>query len=204
VPAGFRERMRSAEVLSCRVLVFEREQNGTFIPPARYPPLAAASAATHDIATLKGFWLGRDLAWRRRLDLYPDAAAAETDEKERSRDRGLLLDVLVGEGLLGLDRVGRFLSGSGEPTYSSELGNAILTYLARSRACLMLVQLEDVVGESEQANLPGTTVEHPNWRRRMSGMLEEFVSGADLRRISGLVGEGRRRSKSRARGSQHG
>jgi 4-alpha-glucanotransferase len=204
VPAGFRERMRSAEVLSCRVLVFERGQNGTFIPPARYPPLAAASAATHDIATLKGFWLGRDLAWRRGLDLYPDAAAAETDEKERGRDRRLLLDALVGEGLLDQERTGQFLSASGEPTYSSDLGDAILTYLARSRARLMLVQLEDVVGESEQANLPGTTVEHPNWRRRMLGVLEEFVTGADLRRISGLVSEGRPRSKSPARGSQHG
>ena len=72
---------------------------------AEYPPLAAASAATHDIATLKGFWLGRDIDWRRRLDLYPDADAAEADARERSRDRRLLLDALVSEGLLAPDDV---------------------------------------------------------------------------------------------------
>ena len=75
VPEGFRERMQEANVLSYRVFVFERRGDGSFIPPGDYPPLAAASAATHDLATLKGFWLGQDIAWRRRLQLYPDAAA---------------------------------------------------------------------------------------------------------------------------------
>ena len=194
VPAGFRETMRSANVLSYRVLVFERTRDGSFVPPGGYPPLAAASAATHDIATLKGFWLGRDIDWRRRLDLYPDADAAGADERERSRDRRLVLDALVSEGLIAPDNVGQFLSESGEPSYSVELGDAILTYLARSRARLMLVQIEDVIAESEQANLPGTTDAHPNWRRRLSHALEEIVGGADLRRIAALIEEGRLRS----------
>jgi 4-alpha-glucanotransferase len=196
VPAGFRETMRLAEVLSYRVLVFERRQDGSFVPPAEYQPLAAASAATHDIATLKGFWLGRDIAWRRRLHLYPDEDAAETDAAERRRDRVLLLEALVRAGVLAPERRGQFLSDSGEPIFTAELGNAILTYLARSRARLMLVQTEDVVGESEQANLPGTTDAHPNWRRRLSRTLDEIVAGPDLRRVAALSAEGRLRSAS--------
>jgi 4-alpha-glucanotransferase len=191
VPPGFRETMRSADMLSYRVLVFERRHDGQFVPPAEYPPIAAASAATHDIATLKGFWLGRDLAWRRHLQLYPDTGAAEAAAMERSRDRQLLVDALVEEGLLARERLGEFLPENGEPLYSTELGCAILAYLARSRARLMLVQLEDVVGESEQANLPGTTDAHPNWRRRMSRTLEEIRSGADLQQVAALAREGR-------------
>ena len=34
----------------------------------------------------------------------------------------------------------------------------------------MMVQLEDALGEIEQANLPGTTDEHPNWRRKLRGL----------------------------------
>src|SRR6202035_3129128 len=75
VPAGFRETMQAANVLSYRVVAFERQWGGGFIPPSEYPSLAAASAATHDLPTLKGFWLGRDIAWRQKLGLYPDAAA---------------------------------------------------------------------------------------------------------------------------------
>jgi 4-alpha-glucanotransferase len=160
--------------------------------PGEYPALAAASAATHDLATLRGFWQGNDLAWRRHLCLYSDAHAADADEKQRSRDRRLLLDALVSERLIAPESVGRFLSESGDPTYSTEFGDAILTYLARSRARLMLVQLEDVVGESEQANLPGTIDAHPNWRRRITLRLEAIVDGPDLKRIAALTRAGRK------------
>jgi 4-alpha-glucanotransferase len=145
------------------------------------------------MATLKGFWLGRDVAWRRRLHLYPDEATAAVAEQERRRDRHLLLEALVRNGLLSPDLLGRFLSGD-NPVYSTELGVAILTYLARSRARLMLVQLEDVIGESEQPNLPGTTDEHPNWRRRLSRDLEEIMTAADLASITALAREGRLRA----------
>ena len=191
VPTGFRETMRSADMLSYRVLVFERRQDGAFVPPAEYPPLAAASAATHDMATLKGFWLGRDLAWRRRLNLHSETNEAEVAATERSRDRHLLLQALVKEGLFAPECLGRFFSEDGEPIHSTELICAILTYLARSRARLMLVQLEDVVGESEQANLPGTIEEHPNWRRRTSRLLEEIITGADLQQVAAVIREGR-------------
>ena len=194
VPGGFRETMRAANVLSYRVLVFERRRDGCFVPPDEYPPMAAATEATHDIATLKGFWLGRDLAWRRRLNIYPDASAATAEAAERDCDRHLLLEALVREGLLAPEDLGQFLPEDGDPVYSTKLADAILTYLARSRARLMLVQLEDVVGESEQANLPGTTDAHPNWRRRMALRLEEIAAGADLWRVAAATVEGRLRS----------
>ena len=194
VPGGFRERIRSANLLSYRVFVFERRQDGSFVPPAKYPALAAASAATHDIATLKGYWLGGDIDWRRRLGLYPDAHAAESEAAERSRDRRLLLEALVREGLLAPGGLGQFLSDGGEPVYSNELRDAILIYLARSRARLMLVQLEDVVSETEQANLPGTTDAHPNWRRLLSLSVEKIIDGGELRRVASLIEESRLRS----------
>ena len=194
VPPGFRETMRAANVLSYRIMVFERRRDGTFISPGDYPPLAAASAATHDLATLEGFWLGRDIAWRRRLGLYPDANAEIAEAAERARDRRLLLDALVAEGLLGVDDRGQFLTEAGEPIYLAALGNAIQRYLARSHARLMLVQIEDLVGEAEQANLPGTIDEHPNWRRRLGHTLEEIIDGSELRRLAPLIEQERRRS----------
>jgi 4-alpha-glucanotransferase len=187
VPEGFRETMRATGVLSYRVFDFERRGDGSFIPPGDYPPLAAASAATHDLATLKGFWLGHDIAWRHRLGLYPDASAEVNETAERGRDRQKLLEALGREGLLSLARFGAFLSEDGVPTYGQDLGEAIHEYLARSRARLMLVQIEDVAGEGEQANLPGTTDAHPNWRRRLPSPLEELLAGPEMARIAALV-----------------
>jgi len=192
VPEGFRETMRSANLLSYRIVVFERSDDGTFVSPSEYPALAAASSATHDIATLKGFWLGADISWRRRLNLYPDLGAQESEASERARDRRLLLDALVREGLLSPMQVAEFLPEDKEPVYSKELGDAILAYLGRSRARLMLVQLEDVLAEVEQANLPGTMDAHPNWGRHLSNTLEEIDSGSQLRRVAHLIAEARR------------
>ncbi|HEX6441055.1 MAG TPA: 4-alpha-glucanotransferase [Stellaceae bacterium] len=194
LPEGFREKTQAANVLSYRILAFERRQDGKFIPPREYPPLAAASAATHDLATLKGFWLGRDIEWRRRLRLYPDAAAEATELQERRRDRRFLLEALVSEGLLAPQRCSEFLGPDGEPTYSTVLGEAVHAYLACSRARLMLVQLEDIVGESEQANLPGTDDEHPNWRRRLSRTVEDLLTGSETRRLAELVTAARRKA----------
>jgi 4-alpha-glucanotransferase len=38
-----------------------------------------------------------------------------------------------------------------------------------------MVQLDDLTNELEQVNLPGTTDEYPNWRRKLSLTLEELA-----------------------------
>jgi len=194
VPSGFRETMQAANLLSYRVVMFERRPYGGFIAPRDYPELAAASAATHDLPTLKGFWLGRDIEWRQNLGLYPDPAAEAAEINDRKRDRWQLLEALAGEGLIAHERFGEFLPDPDRPVYGAALGEAILTFLARSRARLMLVQLEDVAGEKEQANLPGTSDAHPNWRRRLSVRLEALFAGPELQRIATLVNEERGRA----------
>jgi 4-alpha-glucanotransferase len=199
VPDGFRDAMCSANILSYRIFVFERNYDGTFVAPSRYPALAAASAATHDIATLKGFWLGTDIIWRRRLGLYPDRHAQQAEKAGRHRDRSLLLAALVREGLIAPSQIGEFLLEGGEPVYTIELQEAILAYLGRSRARLMLVQLEDVLSEVEQANLPGTTDAHPNWRRRLSSSIEEIDRGVELRHVAALIEEARLSSATKER-----
>jgi 4-alpha-glucanotransferase len=198
VPPGFRETMQAANLLSYRVVMFERRRDGNFIPPGEYPPLAAASAATHDLATLKGFWLGRDIAWRQKLALYPDAAAEAADISDRYTARWQLLEALAREGLMSSERFGEFLPQDADPVYTEELGEAILAFLARSRARLMLVQIEDVAGEVEQANLPGTADEHPNWRRRLSAPLDDILGGSAMQRFAGRVTRERRRSAAAA------
>jgi 4-alpha-glucanotransferase len=41
----------------------------------------------------------------------------------------------------------------------------------------MLVQLEDLAGQIEQMNLPGTVDEHPNWRRKLRMDLDDIFDG---------------------------
>jgi len=48
-------------------------------------------------------------------------------------------------------------------------------YVARTPCVLMTLQLEDVFGQTDQANVPATTEEmQPNWRRKAPLDLEDW------------------------------
>jgi 4-alpha-glucanotransferase len=193
VPEGFRERMHDANILSYRLLVFERRHDGSFIPPQGYPALASASVTTHDLPTLKGYWLGRDIEWRERLHQYRDDGARNAARGDRARERRLLLDALVREGVLPPGAAGELLPEADRPVFSHTLAEAVHRYLGHAAARLMLVQIEDATGELEQANLPGTVDEHPNWRRKLSSRVEDILGDAWFKQLAAAVSEARRR-----------
>jgi 4-alpha-glucanotransferase len=49
------------------------------------------------------------------------------------------------------------------------------------------MQIEDVLGMEEQANLPGTTTEHPNWRRKLSADLDALETHPRLAAIAATI-----------------
>jgi len=51
----------------------------------------------------------------------------------------------------------------------------------------VLLPLEDVLGTTEQPNLPGTTDQHPNWRRRLTRPVEQVLDEAPAARRLRLV-----------------
>jgi 4-alpha-glucanotransferase len=54
------------------------------------------------------------------------------------------------------------------------------------------IALDDIVGEREQINIPGTVDEHPNWRRKLSLELEDLEGNAQLRRIAEVFAQSSR------------
>jgi (1->4)-alpha-D-glucan 1-alpha-D-glucosylmutase len=55
------------------------------------------------------------------------------------------------------------------------LNLAVHAFVARAPAKILMIQLEDLLGQVEQVNVPGTTDErYPNWRRKLPAALEEW------------------------------
>jgi 4-alpha-glucanotransferase len=185
VPAGFRAIMRGVAIQGYRVLYFERGRGGRFRAPRSYARAALACISTHDLPTFRGWWKGRDISERERLGLT-DAATAELQRHARARDRRQLLQAMRRAGLV-LDETAADRKGAA----SVELPEAVLvglhTFLARTPSRLVAVQLEDLVGMEEQANLPGTVDEHPNWRRKLPVSLEHLPECGMARRVTGAV-----------------
>jgi 4-alpha-glucanotransferase len=62
----------------------------------------------------------------------------------------------------------------------------------------VLVTLEDLWLEERPQNVPGTSTERQNWRRRASRSLEEIIEDAALRRMLNAIAERRRARTARS------
>ena len=155
VPEGLGEVLAAADVLSYRVLWFQQDAHG-MVPPRNWTQKAAACVSTHDLPTLAGWWEGADLAERRALNLL-----GQDEEAGRAAERGHLLAALaescnLPEGV------------TPDSAFTDDLAAAIHAHVAGGASLMMLVQAEDLAGETRAVNLPGTDRERPNWRQRLS------------------------------------
>jgi trehalose synthase-fused probable maltokinase len=173
VPEGFRERMAAANILSYRVLMFEKDDEG-FIPPASYPALSLAVAGNHDLPTLHGWWEARDLALKARLNLFPTPEDASRIREERESDHKQMAVALQREGLLA----------EGQEIDVESLIRKAHTFLARTQALIAMAQIDDLTDEADPVNVPTTSDEHPNWRRRLSLSLEKLAVHPRLKEVA--------------------
>ena len=188
VPDGFRERMERETILSYRFVRFERHADGLFHRPQAYPALALATPASHDLATIGGFWRARDIEAMQRTGLLTEAAAIAATA-DRARDRAQLVAALADQQLLSPDFP---LAADLAPDALALLVEAVHRYLARTPSALAMLNIEDLAGVIDQTNLPGTIDSYPNWRRRMPVDLTARALDDALRRTAAAMrAEGR-------------
>ena len=178
VPKHVPPAMERWGLLSSKVLYFERTKKGGFRPSREYAPMALATANTHDMPTLAGFWQGRDVALRREAGLIPNGRAEKQELEARERDREALVEQLQAEGVIAEGEV---------PERDVALRAAVHAFLRRTRSWLVGLSLDDLVGEGEPVNLPGVGPDRfPSWTRRLAMPLERLRQEPDVRRALGV------------------
>ena len=138
-------------VLGYRLLYFERDGDD-YRPPEQYPRQVVAAITTHDLPTLTGFWQSADIEARRAAhlvkqdDYEQQLKARATDKEQLAKALGVNTDEKM----------------------------AALEYLARTPSRILMVNQEELTDEPFQQNLPGSTAEYPNWRRKMRVPVESL------------------------------
>ena len=162
VEPSVREAMAEHDVLSYRLLWFERE------PPSAWPERALAAVTTHDLPTVAGLWTGADLAAQERAETSPDGpATAELRERLRAM-AGLEPDAPVDAAVLG--------------AYAA---------LASAPSALLVATLDDALAVEERPNMPGTTAERwPSWSLPLPATLEQLMREPRARSIAALLSRG--------------
>jgi 4-alpha-glucanotransferase len=184
VPDYVREQLARYKILSYRVFYFERNWDGSCKPPSAYPDQSLAVVTTHDLPTLTGYWIGEDIRLRARLGMYVNEQAVQQALEERARDKNRILAALQGEGVLppGVGDQQEYV-----PAMTPDLCRAIHVYLAKSPAWVVMANLDDVIGEVTQMNLPGTVDAYPNWSRKLSLSLEDLQQDERVQSLAAAV-----------------
>jgi (1->4)-alpha-D-glucan 1-alpha-D-glucosylmutase len=191
-PEGFSDAIMQAGLLSYRILPFERMADGAFKPPAAYPRDALVAMTTHDLATFAGWWQGLDVDLRETFAIYDQPTAAAEREQRRDEVRQFA-EALREQNLVAATDI------TPEPPFEPAL-----RFIARTDSVLAAIQIEDIIGELNQANLPGPDLGHPNWRRRLGTDLDTILApGGPLRKLVAVfASEGRRLAPVAARLTQ--
>lgn len=180
VPDGFSETIQASGLLSFKVMFFERWQSGLFKRPENFPVRSVVTIATHDTATLSGWWQGIDLQWRQQLNLYPNEDARLADRNGRAGERHNLIAALDDLHVIDMSKAPQL-----EPALmNTELSIAVQKYLATSPSAIQLIPLEDALENPEQVNIPGTIDQHPNWLQKLPVLLEDMWQENSVKEIA--------------------
>jgi 4-alpha-glucanotransferase len=157
--------MANANILSYRVTFFEQSEDGKYASPHEYPELSVAVAGSHDLPTLTSWLEGDDINLRASLALYPSEDEIRNQRDLRASQKSSIFEALK-------------LDGSSR---GQAFSDAVHEFLGRTSSMLAVAQLDDLLDEAHPVNVPGTSTEHANWRRKYAVDLEQIARQAGLR-----------------------
>ena len=122
------------------------------------------------------------------LALEEKCAAALSD---RRKDRFSMVESLAGTGRWFVSSQSFDAEINGE-AFPKRLTEVLYSYLATAPCRLLLVQLEDLLGQKEQMNMPGTSDEYPNWRHKLPMTVTEMRDSEEMKHLCSIIRENRR------------
>ena len=186
VESGFEKMLEEKNIYRLGVLWSERETDALSLKkPYTYPQKYFASVGTHDMPPLKAWWYGREIQIMKDLGLFSDEGARSA-YKWREEERKFVLKGLDEENIWPNDRLrsGNFVYGE---NYPEGIEEAVNGFMAKSNSEVFMLQLEDMFHHTELQNLPGTDMEHPNWRTKVAVGLENMENDIGWKRNIGIV-----------------
>lgn len=186
VPPQVRSFLSQSAVFSNVLFYFEKYDGYHFRRPEHYNPRSLAMVANHDVPTLAAWWNGSDLRLRHSLGLIATQALLEQQLGWRREEKQQVLLWLAEQWLLP----DQWQPGQEEQPFDLLLCAAIFRCTGRSSALLLSLQLEDLALLESPVNIPGTSSEYPNWRRRLPLTLDALLaSESGMQLLAGLKQE---------------
>jgi 4-alpha-glucanotransferase len=124
------------------------------------------------------------------LGLYPDDNVLQTLYNDRHESKQLILDSLKGHNSLP-DYIPSDVNWVG---MTRDLNYGMQVHMAKGCSSLLSLQLEDWLEMDKPVNVPGTSTEYPNWRRKLSKDLDQLFNDENVQELMVNLTEARRKA----------
>jgi 4-alpha-glucanotransferase len=153
-----REELMRHQMLSYRLLWLEEER------PSTYPERSMAAVTTHDLYTIAGLWTGSDFRSQQQIGLAPHHESVDEVTSRIQSMTGLTADAPLPEVVTKVHKL-----------------------LAEASSMIVAATLDDALLVEERPNMPGTTVQWPNWRIALPAAIEELQQRPLPRQIADIL-----------------
>lgn len=165
VPSGMLEALEQKGILAYNIFYFEYE-NGASKPLENYPYAAMTTLSTHDLPTVQGYWKCYDFELGDHFGIYPNEAVRQLLQETRHNNKLAIRAAVEAKQPLEPDSFG----------ISQTFTHQLQCYVADTNSALFGTQPEDWLNLLEPVNIPGTSNEYPNWRRKLPKTIEELFN----------------------------
>ncbi|NBI12734.1 4-alpha-glucanotransferase [[Haemophilus] felis] len=172
VPEGMLTALEDKGILAYNIFYFEFDHNGSK-PLANYPYQAMTTLSTHDLPTIQGYWKTYDFELGQRFGVYPNSDVVDMLKNNRHHNKLMIRKAVEETQYLEPDYMG----------ITQTFNHQLQMYVAETNSALFGTQPEDWLHMLEPVNIPGTSTEYPNWRRKLSRNIEEIFNDEGIRQL---------------------
>lgn len=169
VPEGMLESLEEKGILAYNIFYFEWKGNESK-PLAEYPYQAMTTLSTHDLPTVQGYWKYHDFDLGEQFGVYPSPEVLQQLKDKRVEYKAAIRAAVEKEQELELDYFG----------ITQNFTHQLQTYVADTNSALFGTQPEDWLNMFDPVNIPGTSSEYPNWRRKLSATTAEIFANEKI------------------------
>lgn len=179
VPKEIVSKLKNAGILSYKIFYFEFDEQGKSRDLQHYPYQAMTTLSTHDLPTINGYWRGYDFELGEKFGVYPNSNILAILKQDRVNAKAKILQRLQEHNIEIAPEISEQLNS---PVNTAFI-HCLQTYVANVSSGLFGFQPEDWLGMTEPVNIPGTSTQYANWRRRLSVNLEEIFTDKDIQAL---------------------
>ena len=179
VPKEIVHKLKNAGILSYKIFYFEFDKDGHSRDLQHYPYQAMTTLSTHDLPTINGYWRGYDFELGYQLGVYPNRHILDILRQDRVNAKEKILARLEQHHIDIENGIDATLSSN----ITKKFNHQLQYYVAGVSSALFGFQPEDWLDMTEPVNIPGTSMQYANWRRRLTYTIDEIFADKTIQKL---------------------